>query len=307
MKPFVPASILAPTDLSDSSLPALRHARLFADRFSAKLAVMYADPVVYPADVAGFAEGLYLPPTPEELARFRSDIELHAGAIMAGRPYDIAVTVGQPISAILGTAREKKADLIVMGTHLRRGWRRALLGSVSEGVLHGSECPVLTVATRDSGAGVVPEGITNILCPINFTATSRESLRVAARVAETFGARVTVVHVVEEGVAGLSANADEEHVRRWIAPDLQDVCSYREIVVRGGAAERVLDCAEDSGCDLLVIGAQQKLFRDTTVIGTTTERLIRFSSCPVLVVPRRVVRREEKAEDEAELAATVTR
>jgi len=41
------SSILAPTDLSESSIPALRYARLFADRFSAKLTVMYTDPIVY--------------------------------------------------------------------------------------------------------------------------------------------------------------------------------------------------------------------------------------------------------------------
>ncbi len=48
----------------------------------------------------------------------------------------------------------------------------------------------------------------------------------------------------------------------------------------------MLDCADDVGADFLVIGAQHKLFRDETVIGTTTERLIRFAPCPVLVVPR---------------------
>jgi hypothetical protein len=50
-----------------------------------------------------------------------------------------------------------------------------------------------------------------------------------------------------------------------------------------------------------VIGAQHKLFRDATVIGTTTERLIRFASCSVLVVPRQVVRRGSHAETPEEL------
>jgi hypothetical protein len=49
----------------------------------------------------------------------------------------------------------------------------------------------------------------------------------------------------------------------------------------------VLDCAEDLGADLIVIGAQHKRFRDETIIGTTTERLVRFARVPVLTVPRR--------------------
>jgi len=191
----------------------------------------------------------------------------------------------------------------VMGTHLRHGWRRALLGSVSDGVLHGSECPVLTVATRDGYVGATPYAITNIMCPVNFTDVARESLHVAARLAEAFGAHLTIVHVLEaDEVADVKAH--EEKVRLWVAPELQNVCSYRELIVRGGAAERVLDCADDVGSDFLVIGAQQKLFRDTTVIGTTTERLIRFASSPVLVVPRQIVRREAAAEAREELAVT---
>lgn len=303
MKPFVITSVLAPTDLSDSSIPALRYARLFADRFSAKLTVMYTDPIVYPVDLAGPADGLYINTTPEHQARLRTEVERHAGAMMSGRPYDIDVTIGLPVPSILAAARERNADLIIMGTHLRHGWRRALLGSVSEGVLHGSVCPVLTVATRDGYVGATPYAITNIMCPINFTDVARESLHVAARLAEAFGAHLTIVHVLEADEV-TNAKADEEKFRHWVAPELQEVCSFRELVVRGGAAERVLDCADDVGSDFLVIGAQHKLFRDSTVIGTTTERLIRFASCPVLVVPREAVGREVKAEAHEELVAT---
>lgn len=303
MKPFVITSVLAPTDLSDSSIPALRYARLFADRFSAKLTVMYTEPIVYPVDLAGPADDLYINTTPEHQARLRTEVERHADAMMSGRPYDIDVTIGLPVPSILAAAKERNADLIIMGTHLRHGWRRALLGSVSEGVLHGSECPVLTVATRDGYVGATPYAITNIMCPINFTDVARESLHVAARLAEAFGARLTIVHVLEADEV-TNAKADEEKVRQWVAPELQEVCSFRELVVRGGAAERVLDCADDVGSDFLVIGAQHKLFRDSTVIGTTTERLIRFASCPVLVVPRETVGREVKAEAHEELVAT---
>lgn len=307
MKPFVITSILAPTDLSDSSIPALRHARLFADRFRAKLTVVYVDPIVYPVDIAGPAPGLYINTTPEHQARLRREVEQHADPVMEQRSYDINVTIGQPVPSILSAAKERNADLIIMGTHLRHGWRRALLGSVSEGVLHGSDCPVLTVATRDGYVGAMPYAITNIMCPVNFTDVARESLHVAGRIAEAFGARLTIVHVIESDEV-IDPSADEERVRKWVAPELQDVTSYRELVVRGGPAERVLDCADDLGADFLVVGAQHKLFRDATVVGTTTERLIRFASCPVLVVPRQPVGRESTVaapEEMREVAAVV--
>ena len=108
----------------------------------------------------------------------------------------------------------------------------------------------------------------------------------------------------------MNIKEEEARVRRWIAPELQEVCSYRELVVRGGPAERVLDCADDVGADFLVIGAQHKLFRDATVLGATSERVIRFASCPVLVVPRAVVRRDtivDEIEAGGELAMTAER
>ena len=300
MKPFVITSILAPTDLSESSVPALRYARLFADRFSAKLTVMYADPLVYPFDAVSPGDGFYVNATPEHQAQLRSEVAQHADPAMAGRPYDIDATVGQPIPAILSAATERGVDLIIMGTHLRHGWRRAILGSVSDGVLHGSKCPVLTVASRDNYVGAAPYAITNILCPVNFTDVARESVHVAARLAEAFGAWLTIVHVLESDEV-VDVKTDEERVRRWVAPQLQDVCQFRELVVRGGPAERVLDCADDLGADFVVIGAQHKLFRDATVIGTTTERVIRFASCPVLVVPREAAGREAVSEEESDV------
>ena len=303
MKPFVVTSVLAPTDLSESSIPALRYARMFADRFFAKLTVMYTDPIVYPVDLAGPANSLYITTTPEHQARLCEEVERHAAPVMASRPYNIDVTIGLPIPSILAAAKKHNADLVIMGTHLRHGWRRALLGSVSEGVLHGSECPVLTVAARDGYVGATPYAITNILCPVNFTDVARQSLHVAARLAEAFGAHLTIVHVLEADEVA-NPKADEERVRRWVAPELQEVCSFRELVVRGGAAERVLDCADDIGSDFLVIGAQHKLFRDATDIGTTTDRLIRFAPSPVLVVPREAARREVKPGARREHLAT---
>lgn len=295
MKPFVITSILAPTNLSQSSLPALRYAYLLAERFSAKVTVMYSDPIVYVGDVIGPAGGLaYVLTTPEQQERLHAAVAQYAGQVMAGRAFDVDVTVGQPSPVILESATEHNADLIVMGTHQRHGWRRALLGSVSDGVLHGSTCPVLAVANHDDSISAMSYAITNIMCPVNFTDVARESLHVAARLAEAFHAHLTIVHVLETDEA-TDVKAHEEMVRQWVSPELQDSCSYRELVVRGGAAERVLDCADDLSADFLVIGAQHKRFRDATVLGTTTDRVIRFASCPVLVVPREAVAAESKA------------
>lgn len=60
---------------------------------------------------------------------------------------------GQPADEILNVVREEKADLIVMGTHGRRGLSRLLLGSVAEAVLRRAHCPVLAVKSPKFAQG----------------------------------------------------------------------------------------------------------------------------------------------------------
>ena len=272
--------VLAPTDLSDSDATPLRYAAMVSEHLGAALTVVYADPILYPGEVF-LAQ-------PDDEQRMRQQIEQRLCEWVLGAPHDVVVIPGQPVASILHAAETEKADLIVMGTHARRGFHRALLGSVAEGVLHGSECPVVTVSQRLRPAIDGPVRFSKVLCPINFSDNAYESLRWASRMASQFGTELVVVHVVEPDVRSRE-DADLRRVREWIEPELQDVASYRELVLHGGAAERVLDCAEDLAADLLVIGAQHKIFRDTTVIGTTTERLVRYASCPVMVVPRPLV------------------
>jgi len=281
---FQPKRLLVATDLSESNIAALRYARMLAERFRSKLTVMYSDSIVYPVELFGDVPSLVYASTPEHQARLRIEVEEHVDPILREVPYDVLVTVGPPAAAIVRAAEEKKADLLVIGTHGHHGWRRALLGSVAEGVLHESKCPVMTVSRHSPLPAQGPVAITRIVCPTNFSDVARESLRVAGALASAFNAQLVVVHVVEEPAAA----TDELRLRREVEPRLERICAFREIVLRGGAAERILDCVEDLGADFLVIGAQRKRFRSDTVIGATTERLVRFSACPVLTVPSAV-------------------
>lgn len=300
MKLFDVKNMLVPTDLGETSVRAMNYASAFAERLGAKVTFLYVDPIAYPVDYFGETASLLVSTTREHQAKLRAEVEKFVEPTFGGRPYRIEISSGLPVPMIVRAADEYDADMLVIGTHGRRGWRRALLGSVAEGVLHGSRCPVLSVSSAETPNGR-PVEIRRIVCPINFTDVALDSLRTASRVAELFRAELLVVHVVEQGER-TDPTEDEAKVRLWIEPELQAASSYRQIVTRGGAAERVLDCVEDLRGDLLVVGAQHKTFRDTTVVGTTTERLIRFAPCPVLVVPRLVVP-QEAAKRPADLAA----
>jgi nucleotide-binding universal stress UspA family protein len=288
-------NVVVSTDLSEASVAPLRYARLVADNFGANLTVTFADVTAYPVDMFADSPVVFAAAVDEEHEKLRREIGTRVREWLGGRPYEVVVVTGQPSTMILRVAQMRDADLIVMGTHGRRGWRRALLGSVAEAVLHATAVPVLTVGPRMKEQ---TPAITRIVCPVNFTDVARDALRFATRLANAFAAELVVVHAIEEEsrsrlVADEERMHHEARVRNWIDAGTQGLCSYRELVLRGSAAARVLDCVDDLEADLLVIGAQHKLFRDATVVGTTTERLVRFAECPVLTIAHSAVTTEE--------------
>lgn len=132
-------TILHPTDFSEQADHAFRMACALARDHNARVVVAHVmpyPPVVYPEGMVLATEDLR-PKLTEMLRRVKPDDAKVA--------VERLLLEGDPTTAILDTAKEKGADLIVMGTHGWRGLTRLLMGSVAEGVLRGAACPVLTV------------------------------------------------------------------------------------------------------------------------------------------------------------------
>ncbi|MEW6388254.1 MAG: universal stress protein [Thermodesulfobacteriota bacterium] len=79
-------------------------------------------------------------PLAEEIAH-----QLMKSANQQGLPLETQVTIGQPDDAIIQLALKNQADLIILGSHGRTGWKRLLMGSVTERVIGQAPCPVLVV------------------------------------------------------------------------------------------------------------------------------------------------------------------
>jgi nucleotide-binding universal stress UspA family protein len=142
--PLTIRRILVPHDFSDTAARALDYALALAERLGASVTVVHA----YEIPVYGFPEG------PIVTAEMAGQIEAAArGAIEAvakrsarpGVEVDFVLRQGPAWSEIQAIAKEIRADLVVIGSHGRRGLSRALLGSVAEKVVRTAPCPVLTV------------------------------------------------------------------------------------------------------------------------------------------------------------------
>ncbi len=140
----LPRTILVATDFSDTAEQALDYAIALAGKLGAKIYLLNAIglptfgvvPELGVAATSTMIDGMVADNQKalDKLIAAKAPTKLHA-----------LMRTGDPRDLIVDTAAEVGADLIVMGTHGRRGVTRALLGSVAEGVLRHATCPVLTI------------------------------------------------------------------------------------------------------------------------------------------------------------------
>lgn len=271
--------ILVPTDVSDFGIAALQWAGMIHRRTGAEVTLLHASPRYLPFDIIEGPAAWALQARPELRQRLETELREYAAKHLPEIHTNTLVVDDAPAPAILDTAREIDADLIVMATHGRSGWRRVLLGSVTESVVHHSDRQVLCVPPNS--VRPAPGTVGRILCPVNFTPVGRQALEQAALIASLFDAELLVVHVVDH----TDRDPDVEGgFAAWIEPGVRKRCRYVHAVTRGDPAEETLRMAATTDADLIVLGLQHKFFADATVIGTTTERVIRFARRPVLAV-----------------------
>jgi nucleotide-binding universal stress UspA family protein len=135
--------LLVPTDFSEYADGALDYAIELAKTLQARLTVLY---VYYlPSLALGEVSPVVIDDTLQAMetnARQQAQKAL-ARVLRAGLQGDSVIVEGTPFQMIIDTAKDKGADLIVMGTHGRTGLSHVLMGSVAEKVVRLAPCPVL--------------------------------------------------------------------------------------------------------------------------------------------------------------------
>jgi nucleotide-binding universal stress UspA family protein len=135
--------ILVAHDFSETAESALQLALDLAEKIGARVTIVHAYEAVY-----GFPESVELKAdilAAVEKTASKSLGDLTARTQRSGVEIQSLLRHGAAWSEINAAAKDVGADLIVIGTHGRRGIARALLGSVAEKVVRTAPCPVLTV------------------------------------------------------------------------------------------------------------------------------------------------------------------
>lgn len=149
---MLPKSILVPTDLSDGAEEALDYAIEIAEKLGATvhlLSVIGIPSMGVPELGVALTSSVIDTMIRDNQVALEKLADRKRGVVPIG---EVLLRTGDARDLICQTAKELHVDLIVMGTHGRRGVARALLGSVTENVVRQAPCPVLTIRPQTTGS-----------------------------------------------------------------------------------------------------------------------------------------------------------
>jgi nucleotide-binding universal stress UspA family protein len=199
---------------------------------------------------------------------------------------------GDPPDVILDVAQGKQADLIVLGTHGRKGLNKLLMGSVTSRIIADAPTDVLVVkkpCIECSGE------YKSILVPFDGSDFSKRALNRACRLAQNDNAEVTVLYVIpryEEMIdffktASIRMSLYKEAAR--ITASAKGLASLQGIMVKTGiaeghAADKIIEAARKMVNGLIVMGSHGYRGMNKAIMGSTAERVILDATCPILAV-----------------------
>ena len=264
-------NLLHPTDFSRDGAVAFVHALRLALAFRANLDLLHAD---RDDDAHGWSE---FPGVRDTLSRWgmlppHAPPEAVAALGLAIRK--VRMREDDPVKAIGAAARGR--DLLVLATHGRTGMNRLLHGSVAEEAARAAEVPTLFVPYQARGfvdprTGAVR--LRRILVPVHL---DPDGIEVAAELAHHLAIPEGAFRVLHVGEAPQPAPGPYPHVAGW---------SWQSEDRQGSAVTAILDVAVAWAADLVVMATRGHDSVGDTLLGSTMERVLRSSPCPVLAVP----------------------
>jgi len=288
--------ILCPIDFSEFSESAYQHALSVAEHHRAKLVAQHiVEMWRHPSGDFAASAGVY-----EEYSQaLRESSKKQLQEFVENHPHDeiqpeLVVQTGVAADSILSFAQLQKADVIVMGTHGRRGFDRLMLGSVTDRVMRTAPCPVLVASKPPQGSVAVGKErghvhhLSRILFCADFSENSEGALKYAISATAEYDAELTLLHVVE-GVPSQAETEDAmaaaaERLDKLIPLEGRKTLKIKTAVRIGKPHTQIIQLALETQIDLMTMGVRGRGALDVAVFGSTTYRVMQLGSCPVLAV-----------------------
>jgi nucleotide-binding universal stress UspA family protein len=202
------------------------------------------------------------------------------------------VCEGEAHEAVVNVAEARKADLIALGTHGRKGLKKLFLGSVTSRVILSSPCDVLVVkkpCVKCTG------DYRSILLSYDGSEFSKRALAKACELSKLDGSEVTALYVIphyEEMVEFFSTSFIKDNLRNDAEKIMEKArtmsrdygVKIKTEITEGDEAEKTVEAAKRLKNDLIIRGTHGWTGLNKAIMGGLTERVIVNSPCPVLVV-----------------------
>ena len=280
-------NILYLTDFSEPADAALPFATALAREYGSKVYALHVlRPDVYTCMAPEFSN--VVTPGLEQAAETKmQQIESR----LNGLPHESIIEWGADVFPTLQrVVRKNDIDLVVLGTHGRRGVQKFFLGSVAEEIWRRASVPVLTIGPGVSRARN-SERLHCVLFVTDFTAESLAALPHAVSMAREYRAHLVLLHVIRQfnqnEIWNELTSADAiYHLSQILPPDAR-LWNRPELVIKHGEpAKNIIDTAVSCGADLIVLGVcgGDHSGIATHLGGATAHEVVLNATCPVLTV-----------------------
>jgi len=206
---------------------------------------------------------------------------------LPGLSVTCTVERGRPAEAIIERAAADKGTLITMATHGRSGISRWLLGSVAEKVLRGTANPLFLVRGNEEGTTDGSATMRSIIVPLDGSELAESVLPTVVAVVKMLDLEVVLCRVYELPASAYYGAEDylpsylEQKVEALKAMGLAKVSS---VVLEGSGADEIIRFAQTHPDSLVAMCTHGRSGVKRWVLGSVTEKVVRHSGDPVLVV-----------------------
>jgi nucleotide-binding universal stress UspA family protein len=275
--------ILVPTDFSETSQRALEYAKTIAKQSNSELLLVHVNPPLNPITIPeeAWIDLSELQSLQEELFEQRSAALRSEGF----RAQAFSLT-GPLYDELLSAVKGYKVDLIVMGTHGRKGLERLLCGSDAEAMLRQAHCPVLSVGPA------VPElqgkmwHIREVVCATTLEPPATEVVALAYKLASQHDAKLFLIHVTNPDSEDDDADwvSFEAAFHQYVREDLGKGSWLRTRIASAAPGISIVDLAKERGSDLIVMGAHPASSMATHLPVGTAAKVLAEAPCPVMTL-----------------------
>lgn len=215
-----------------------------------------------------------------------------------GAAVKCTVKRGNPAEAIIESAALDKETLITMATHGRSGIKRWLLGSVAEKVLRGTPNATLLVRTHDE---VNTEKLDSITVPLDGSKLAESILPIVTTIAKLMNLEIILFRAYELPASAYYGKEDylpnyEElkaqvkiEVQSYLNKQIEELKSHgienaSLFITEGAGPEEIIGYAHERPNTLIAMCTHGRSGLRRWVLGSVTEKVVRHSGDPVLVM-----------------------